>query len=266
MELSIIIVNYKTFKLTLDCLKSLDNYPYEHKFEVIVVDNASEDGSIEKIAKYKPKKFDLKTVKNKNNLGFSKANNIGIKKSHGKYVILLNSDTKVLKGSLDELVEFASTHKQAGVVAPKLLNPDKSVQPSVFRLPSLSRAFSQYILGAGKVLDKYAPQGSTPLEVECVVGACFLITPQAREKVGILNERYFMYFEDFDYCREVLRTGLKIYYLPEVKIVHIHGGSGGGSDAQFKRLVAASKIYHGTLKHSIIQLMIKIGRRMHAKD
>lgn len=263
MKLSIIIVSYNTKKLTLSCLESLDKYPYSGKFEVIIVDNNSTDGSQSAVAKYKPKNYKLLPVQNKENSGFSKGNNIGIRKAKGEYILLLNSDTEVLKDSLNGLMDFAIKHKEVGVVAPKLVNKDGSVQYSVFRLPSINRAIRQYIFAEGKILDKYVPEAKTPTEVEVVVGAAFLITPAARKKAGLLDERYFMYFEDIDYCRKVRKAGLKVYYLPSTKVVHIHGASGQASKEQMNRLISASKIYHGLVRHHIIQVLIKVGRKLH---
>lgn len=265
MKLSIIIISYNTEKLTLSCLRSLDKYPYSGKFEVIVIDNRSSDSSVEKIKNFTPKEYKLKLIQNENNSGFAKANNQGIRKSSGKYVLLLNSDTEVTKNALNAIVEFAGKHQDAGVVAPKLLNRDKTVQKSVFYLPTIKRAINQYIFGKHNMLDKYAPKVKKPIEVECVVGAAFLITPSARKHVGLLNENYFMYFEDLDYCRAVRKHNLKVYYLPNTKIIHIHGASGNASAEQFKRLVNASKIYHGLIKHYIVQFIIKVGQKIHDK-
>ena len=260
MKLSIIVVNYKTKDITLNCLRSLDKFPYSGKFEVLLVDNGSHDGSVKVFKNFKPKKYLLKIIENRNNLGFSKANNIGIKKSKGEYVLLLNSDTITTKNAIDGLVSFAQERKDAGVVVPRLLNVDKSVQGSVFRKPTLVRTIKQYWLQQKGLLDKYAPKASKPVEVEVAVGAAFLITPEARKKVGLLNEKYFMFFEDFDYCRKVRNAGLKIYYLPHSKIIHLHGKSGeklSQNKDQWKRLIPGSKIYHGVITHYLIWFVIR---------
>lgn len=252
MKLSIIIVNYNTHKITLNCLKSIEKHPYKEKFEVYLIDNGSSDGSVDTFRKFKPRNFKFIFIENDSNLGFSKANNIGIKKSKGEYKFLLNSDTILKDNALDKLMEFAVSHSQAGVIAPRLLNEDLSVQDSVFRLPTLLRTLRQYWLNEKGLLDKYAPQGKDVIEVEAVVGAAFLITPLALEKVGLLNEKYFMFFEDLDYCREVRKANLKIYYLPFVEVIHLHGKSGKNiseNKNQWKRLIPGSKIYHGKVVH-----------------
>lgn len=257
MKLSIIIVNYNTKDITLSCLKSLEKYPLKKPFEVILVDNGSTDGSKEKFSKFKTKKYNFVYIYKNSNLGFSKGNNIGLRRSKGEYKLLLNSDTEVTKDALNKLVELAENNSEVGIVGSRLLNTDKSLQASVFRLPSINRAFRQYILGRGNILDKYAPKSKKPSEVEVLVGAVFLITPDAYKKVGLLNEKYFMYFEDFDYCRAVRKAGLKIYYLPDSVVIHHHGASKG----DWRKLISSSKTYHGVIKHYIIFLITWLGQK-----
>ncbi len=254
MKLSVIIVNYNTKEITLDCLRSLEKNPFRSQFEVILVDNASSDGSEASLSKFRSSKFSYTFVRNDRNLGFAKANNIGLKKAKGEYCLLLNSDTLVLEDSLNDLYDFAIKHPDAGVIAPKLLNGDKTVQASVYKLPTIARTIKEYWLGQKGLNDKYVPPQSSPVSVEAVVAAAFLITPKAKKKVGLLDEKYFMYFEDLDYCRSVTKQGLKVYYLPKTKIVHLHGKSGENAAAhadQWKRLIPSSKIYHGLITHYI---------------
>lgn len=265
MLLSIVILNYNTKDLTLACVKSIRKYPFSGNFEVIVVDNNSSDGSLEALRAYNKTHrkcdFDLIIIANKENSGFAKGNNVGILRAKGDHVLLLNSDTTVTKNALNNIVEFAINNDDAGVVAPKLLNTDGSLQSSVFRLPTVPRAFRQYILGETGLLDKYVPKCKKSCVVESVVGAAFLITHAAINKVGLLDERYFMYYEDLEYCRKTRSAGLSVYYLPETAVYHVHGAS-GASDAQIKRLVSASKIYHGNVAHYLIQFFIKVDRRL----
>lgn len=263
MKLSIIIVNYNTRKITLNCLKSIEKHPYKEKFEVYLVDNGSTDGSVDTFRKFKPRKFKFVFIENGKNLGFSKANNIGIKKSKGEYKLLLNSDTLLKDNALDKLMKFALNHPDSGIIAPRLLNEDLSIQPSVFRLPTLLRTIRQYWFNEKGLLDKYAPSGKESLEVEAVVGAAFLITPLALKKVGYLNEKYFMFFEDLDYCREVRKANLKIYYLPFVEVIHLHGKSGQNiseNKDQWRRLIPGSKIYHGKVVHYLRWFVMRISQ------
>jgi GT2 family glycosyltransferase len=250
MDLSIIIVNYNTKDLLASCIDSILKSNPKVSFEIIVVDNASTDGSAQWLEKAQGGK--IRSILHKKNLGFSKANNSGIKKAVGQYILLLNSDTHVKRGAIDTLVEFAKHTPGTGAVGSKLLNPDGTTQSSVFRLPDLTRTIKQYWLGKKHLLDKYAPHGDKPSLVESVVGAAMLITPRARKEAGLLDERYFMYFEDLDYCRKLSNVGLKVYYLPGSEVYHLHGASGGKSDY----LVASSKIYHGFFKYFLIWFVI----------
>jgi len=262
-ELSIIIVNFNTKNLVIDCIESIINSNSKIQHQIIVVDNGSSDGSVSAIRKLKVKTNNLILIENKNNLGFAKANNQGIKKAAGKYILLLNSDTKVLKGTIDKLYDFAKITPNVGVVGPNYLNPDGSNQGSCFRLPTLGRTISQYWFGKRGLLDKYSPPGENPQEVEAITMAGFLITPECIKRVGLINEKYFMYFEDLDYCRAVRKSGLKVYFLPSAKIIHYHGASGRkikNSDYQWRRLIPSSKIYHGTLMHYLLNMIIKTGQ------
>lgn len=256
-ELSIIIINHNTQDLTESCVKSIKKYKPKVSYEIVVIDNGSD-------VVFETNERGIKVIGNKENLGFAKANNQAIRMAVGKYILLLNSDTEVKKGSIDKLYEFAKERKDVGVVTSKLLNPDGSTQASVFRLPTIWRAIRQYWFGENGVLDKYTPDSRDPVIVEVAVMASFLITPKALKKVGMLNEKYFMYFEDFDYCRELKKKGLKVYYLPSSEVVHYHGASGNSlvsNENQWRRLIPGSKIYHGILKHYIITIVFWLGQK-----
>ncbi|HET7098727.1 MAG TPA: glycosyltransferase [Patescibacteria group bacterium] len=239
MDLSIIIVNYKTPELVKKCVSSIKKYPVNFEYEIVVIDNSVD------------------------NVGFAKGVNKGIKNAKGKYILLLNSDTEVKKDSINKLINFAIDHPDAGAVAPKLLNNNGSTQGSVFKFPSIFRAIRQYWFGEKGILDKYSPNNLS--SVEAVSMAAFLITPIALEKIGTLNEKYFMYFEDLDYCREVNRKGLKVYYFPDSVVTHYHGKSGENlvdDKNQWRRLIPSSKLYHGTLVHYLIMAITWLGQKI----
>lgn len=263
LAVSIVIVNYNTGEFLTRCISSIRESSLSLPYEILIVDNASTDESLVKIKKHTLGQQKLKVIENTENLGFARAVNQGITLAKGEYILLLNPDTEIKKGSVEKLVEFAKANSDAGVVGAKLLNPDASVQPSVFRFPTLWRAFQEFWLSR-RVYSKYAPQVSDPTEIDAVVGAAFLITPEARKRAGLLNERYFMYFEDLDYCQRVKNAGLKVYYLPEAQVVHYHGVSGRGiapDREQWKRLIPSSKIYHGALNRYLINFMIWSGQK-----
>lgn len=266
-ELSIIIVNLNNKDLILGLIDSIVKKGTHLALEIIVVDNGSTDGSVSALRKIQIPNIKIQIVKNKENLGYSKANNQGIKKAKGKYILLLNSDTVVKSGALDKLLQFAKERKDAGVVGPKLLNRDGSTQSSVYHLPIIINAFKEYWLGQTGVYEKYSPTGNNPKAVDAVVGAAFLITPVAADKVGLLDEKYFAYFEDLDYCRRVWKKGLKVYYLPMAEVIHYHGATFrkmAKADERWKKLIPSSKIYHGQIKHYLLTAIIWSGQKWRA--
>lgn len=262
MDLSIIIVNYNTGKLVKTCIDKILNNTKNLTFpssEIIVVENASPDEPVEDL----PKNVIL--IKNDENLGYAKANNQGLKIAKGRHVLLLNSDTEIKKGAFKDLTDFADSNPNTGVIGAKLILPTRVIQKSVFHFPTIWRAFQEYILKLENKFSLYAPDVLQPVEVEAVVGAVFLITDKAKEKVGFLDERYFMYFEDLDYCKRVKAAGLKVYYHPAVEFLHHHGASGknlADSENQWRRLIPASKTYHGLPKHHLINWIIRIGQKL----
>lgn len=268
LDLSIIIVCLNNRELVVDCIKSIVKEGSSIKKEIIVVDNGSKDGSVAAISKLKTQNPELKIIiiENKENLGYSRANNQGIEIAKGNYVLLLNSDTIVKKGALGKLYSFAKKSVDTGVVGPKLLNIDGTLQPSCFHFPTIRNAIKEYWLGEKGLFEKYAPKGEKASKVDSVVGAAFLMTLKALQKVGMLDERYFAYFEDIDYCRHVWRAGLKVYYYPKAEIIHYHGATfkkvaPAPPKDRWKKLIPSSKIYHGLLKHYLLTVILWSGQK-----
>ena len=212
------------------CLKSIYTNAHKISFEVLVVDNGSSDGSQEMIKEEFPQ---VRLIENKDNLGFARANNQAIKRSSGKYELLLNSDTLVLENALEIMVDFMERNPQVGMCGCRLLNEDGSVQPSGGRFPDLFTAFlhmtklnylypgnrfSRRFMGAG--LDGDEAEG-----VDWVTGACLLVRRQAMEEIGLLDERFFMYCEDVDWCWRMKDAGWKVCYLPRAEVVHYRSRS-----------------------------------------
>lgn len=264
MKLSIIVVNYNTKELLKKCLDSIIIKGLEA--EIIVVDNGSTDESVDYInglTKLRINGLIIKTILNKENLGFAKAVNLGIKSSSGESILLLNSDTQVKPSCLEKLIKFEEQVRPA-VIGAKMLNPDGTVQGSCFYLPTVKRAILEYWLGKKNYFLKYSLPGKEPVEVEAVSGGAMMISRALIDKIGMLDERYFMYFEDLDFCRGAKKAGYKIYYLPSAEIIHEHGASGKnltGSKDQWKRLIPSSKTYHGWLKHYLISFILWIGQK-----
>jgi len=255
MNLSIIIVSFNTRDLLKKCLDSLPS-----SSEIIVIDNGSIDGTVAMIKEIKESK--IKIIENKENVGFAKAVNQGLKQAEGEYLLLINSDIFVKKNDLDKLIAFAKDQPQAGVIGGKLINPDGSLQGSCFYLPTITRIIKEFWFNGPSSLTKYAPLGDKPAEVEAVIGAVFLIPKKVLHKVGFFDERYFMYFEDLDYCRRVRQAGFKVYYLPEAEFIHEHGASGRSIPQKTHRwLVGSSKVYHGVIKYYLITFIIWSGQK-----
>lgn len=267
IKLSIVIVNLNTRDLTIGCIRSIEKEAKDLPFEVLLTDNGSTDGSVEAFKKIEEEKFwkpRFTLILNGSNTGYAKANNQGIKKASGEYILLLNNDTLVHKNSLQNLVKFAEETSDAGVVGSRLLNIDGTLQKSCYHFPTIKNAIKEYWLGQKGSFEKFAPIGSEPTKVDAVVGAAFLITPKAFEYIGMLDERYFAYFEDIDYCRQVWKKGLKVYYLPSSVITHYHGATFkklAGESLRWKKLIPSSKIYHGLIKHYVINAILWLGQK-----
>lgn len=266
-DLSIIIVNLNTKDLTLGCLRSIEKEAKEMSLDVFLTDNGSNDGSVEALKDLQKEPFwknRLTLIFNRTNTGYAKANNQGIRKAKGKYILLLNNDTVVRKSSLQNLVKFAHATPDAGVIGARLLNIDGTLQMSCYHFPTITNAIREYWFDQKGLFEKFAPKENTPVTVDSVVGAAFLITPEARKRVGILDERYFAYFEDIDYCRQTWSKGLKVYYLPTSVITHYHGATFkklANESERWKKLIPSSKIYHGFVKHYIINSILWLGQK-----
>lgn len=256
---SIIIPSFNTKAVTLRCIQSVvenTTIPYE----IVVIDNASTDGTVEAVKQLKIENWKLKIFCNSKNMGFAKAVNQGITAAKGKYILLLNSDVFTKKGSIEKMIEFAQITPDCGVVGGKLVFANGEVQRSVMVFPTLGQSIKKYWL---EKKDQDLPDVVTA--VDAVVGAAFLITPKARKTVGLMDERYFMYFEDLDYCRRVKQAGLTTYYLPESEFTHLHGASGKNlaeNEKQWRRLIPSSQIYHGKIRHYLITLVIWISQKL----
>lgn len=236
MTLSIIIVSYNTTSILRNCLQSVlaqslsaprqdpaqpPNSP--EGYEIIVVDNASNDGSPAMVAQEFPA---VTLLANATNRGFGRANNQGIQASHGRYVLLLNSDTLLPTGVLARLLHFMDQTSAAGACSPRLLRPDGTPQPYAFGADPtigylLARGAKQII--SHKYLHNWA--ADTIQEVDWVSGACLLVRREVIDQVGLLDENIFMYFEDNDWCLRIRQVGWKIYYNPTVQITHLGGQS-----------------------------------------
>lgn len=243
MDLSIIIVSWNTRDLLEQCLASVFASPPACAFEVWVVDNASTDGSNEMVRRRFPQ---VRLVENTDNLGFAGGNNQAIRASAGRYVLLLNPDTEVKPGALETLVRFMEEHPQAGAAGSRLLNPDHTLQPSCYPLPTLSRELWRLFH-----LDAVRPYGTyrmtdwsldSPRAVDVIQGACLILRRTALDQVGLLDEDYFIYSEEVDLCFRLQKAGWQLHYVPRAKVVHY-----GGQSTQQVAAEMFLRLYQGKL-------------------
>jgi N-acetylglucosaminyl-diphospho-decaprenol L-rhamnosyltransferase len=266
VDLSVVIVSWNVCDLLRQCLSTIVN-PGPLSLEVIVVDNASADGSVDMLRAEFPA---VQLVANQNNVGFPAANNQGIAVARGRYVLLLNSDAEVVGDGLATMVAFADAHPDVGVVGPQLLNPDGSVQSSRRRLPTLATAFFESTwlqpYAPRRLLERYyvldQPDGAT-LDVDWVKGAALMARREAIEQVGLLDEGFFMYSEELDWCRRFREAGWRVVYLPTAQIVHHEGKSSEQVLAARHVNFQTSKVryfrkYHGRVVAEALRLFLLV--------
>lgn len=255
---SIIIPTWNTAQITKKCVDTINTFiPGQ---EIIVVDNGSEDDTVVVLNKIK----NVKIIKNGTNLGFAKANNIGLKSSNSDYIVFMNSDIELIDKSLIEMVNYLKDNQNVGIIGPKFLNPDKTPQASVFPPQTCLNAFKEFWLGKKETYSKYIPKGDSPTIVNYLSGGCIATSKKYFKQIGAWNEKYFFYFEDMDLCRQVTKNGKQIVYYPKCQIIHRHGASGrklADSQNQWRRLIPSSKKFHGVFKHYLLNFIIWSGQK-----
>ncbi len=226
--LSVLIVNWNVRELLRECLRSIERGRGDLEVEVIVVDSASSDGSAAMVAAEFPW---VTLLPQGENVGFPRGNNIALAHARGDYLLLLNPDTVVLGDALPALVAYLQAHPDVGVVGPQLLNPDGSVQSSRRRFPTLATGFleSTWLEGlAPGVLRRYYAldlPDDAPADVDWLTGACLMAPRAVYARVGGLDEGYFMYSEELDWCRRIVAAGWRVVYYPAARVVHHVGKS-----------------------------------------
>jgi GT2 family glycosyltransferase len=231
MTLSIIIVNYNTEEMLKGCLESIYAGSNGTPLDVWVVDNNSRDHSVAMVKSLFPR---VRMIENQSNIGFSKANNMVVSQSRSDYLLLLNPDTLILGNAIERMVKFMREHPEVGIAGCKVLNRDGTLQlacrrsiptPEVafYRLTGLSRLFPK-----SRVLAKYNMTYESPdqtHEVDAVSGAFLMIRREVVETIGPLDERFFMYGEELDWCLRTKRAGWAVMYHPGAQIIHYKGES-----------------------------------------
>ncbi len=227
MKLSIIITTYNNRGLLRQLLNGLRNFPPKEQHEIFVVDNNSSDGTSSMM---QIEFSNITYLKNEKNVGLAKANNKAIKLSTGNFILILNPDIAVFEGNIDRLVQFMEKHPKAGLVGPRLLHPDKSIQYSTFYFPKwYIPIFRRTPLGklpwAKRQLHYYLMKNwdhSKSKTVDWVLGAVMLIRRSALEQVGLQDEDFFLYFEDVDWCKRFWKQGFEVWYDVDSSFVHYH--------------------------------------------
>jgi len=244
-DLTIILVSHNTRADLNHCLRSLrDNAP-DVSHEIVVVDNASTDGSADLVRREWP---DIHLIEAGDNIGFARANNLGIRATQGRLVLLLNSDTVVPAGTLDRLVAELETHPDTAAVGPRIVDGSHRAELSFgammgpwseLRQKAMRRLADRGVGAATRWIDR---ETRRPQVVDWITGACLLVRRADAEAVGLLDERYFMYCEDVDFCAALRARGRRIRFVPTAEITHYRGRSAATSPAVTEAAYRRSQI------------------------
>ena len=280
VDLSIVIVSWNVRDLLRQCLRSVLGHADvsaspgpvalgDHKAEVFVVDNASHDGSAEMVRNEFPM---VTLLAEQRNLGFTAGNNVALRRCTGRYYLLLNPDTVVGDDAITAMVDYMDAHGDVGVVGPRLLYGDGRPQPSRRRFPRLRHALFESTL-----LEQWLPDNrwarhyrmadqpdDIVQDVDWVTGACMMVRAAAVEQVGLLDEGFFMYSEELDWCRRIADAGWRVVYLPEPTVVHFEGRSSGQVSAKRNIYFESSKVryfcrHEGRARAEILRIFLLVG-------
>jgi GT2 family glycosyltransferase len=235
---SVIIVSWNACDYLMQCLASLSAEECRYSLEIIVVDNASSDGSADAVATRYP---DVRLIRNAENLGFAKANNIGVLASSGRYLCFVNSDVKVLPHCVNSLVSFCEENTDVGMVGPRVIGGDGKLQRSCLGFPTVWNTFCRAL-----ALDELFPRTKAftglklyhwPQEslrpVDILTGCFWLARREALTEVGLLDEEFFMYGEDMDWCKRFRANGWQVVFVPSAEAIHYGGASSSNSPIRF---------------------------------
>lgn len=271
VSMSIIIVNYKSSDYLLNCIKSVLESELNTKFEIIVIDNASSDEGLAQVKKKFPGVIFVDADKNR---GFAAGNNIGINLAKGEVLLLLNPDTIVNKNTIQQLYNKINSAPNIGIVGPKMYYEDGKLQTKniIKKTPTLFAIFSHLFF-----LDNLFPRikffnSHYGLESECleeqywenISGACLMIKREVIEKIGLMDENFFLYFEETDWCLRAIKKGYKILYVPSASIIHFVGGSGipykkRNVFAYYESQLYFFKKHYGNIHYTILYLLDLFG-------
>lgn len=238
MDLSIVIINYNTYELTKQCIESVYKNTFDIDYEIILVDNASKEVDASVFLKLFP---GLKLIKSDVNLGFAGGNNLGISASEGRVILLLNSDTIVKDDSIVKAFRFIEKTPQAGAISSRLVFPDGRHQSAAQRFPSIKYSIAELFRiqklmsksNSGKFMLGAFFDNDETVEVDWIWGTFFMIRRNVLNKLpgGKLNDDFFMYCEDMQWCWDIRKLGYKIYLFADAEVVHLMGGSSGNKNS-----------------------------------
>lgn len=256
MDISVVIVAWNAWHCLQPCLESIEKAPPRRSMEVLVVDNASSDGTSAMVATRFPW---VKLIKSPENLGFSRGNNLGIRQCQGRYIALVNPDIIVLPGCLDALADFLDENSKVGNVGPRVFNPDMTQQSTCRRFPTLWNNFcsatgfatrfkrSRFLAGEHMF---YFPHDRT-LSVDVLVGCFSFIRREAFDSVGLLDERLFMYGDDVDWCRRAWKAGWRVVFYPGARAIHDRGKTTASYPVHFALAQQRSVLYYWKKHHGL---------------
>jgi GT2 family glycosyltransferase len=261
-DLSIIIVSWNTKEYLLNCLRSLSQGEGKDFREIIIIDNGSRDGSGSEVRRLFPA---VRLIENESNLGFAKAVNQGLRVFSGGFALLLNPDTQMKEGTIEKLLIFMKDHPGAGIAGVQLLNQDGTKQNSIANFPFLATEFL-----SKKVLRWLFPERfpgkerhyAEPIEVDSVIGACMMVRRRALEEVGLLDEDYFLFLEETDWCFRMKKAGWKVYHVPQAEVIHFQGKSAEQDKKRAKVEYDRSRYLFFRKHRGILQWFILVAGRM----
>ena len=232
MDLSILIVSHNTKGDLENCLRSLHQHPPALSHEIVVIDNASQDGSVEAVRSQWP---NVRVITQETNTGFARASNEGIRRTSSDLVLLLNSDAVVPAGAIDHLAQALRDLPGASIVGPRLVDGHGTPELSFGRMMGPIAELRQKAMSRFAGRERIAAMTSRARPVDWVSGACLLVRRRDAEAAGLLDERYFMYCDDVDFCAAVRAAGGRVYFTPAAEVVHLRGRSATSTTSEAYR-------------------------------
>jgi GT2 family glycosyltransferase len=266
MDVSTVIVNWNTGNILRDCLKSVYEQTQGISFEVIVIDNASLDGSADIVRKQFPQVI---LIENDENRGFAPGVNQGMAVAKGRYVLVLNSDTIICDNAIEKTIRYADKYPKAGITGCQVLDDSGTIQMTCFRFPSVLNLFL-HTFALNKIFKKNHFFGrewmlwwprDTEREVEVISGSFMLVRRDAIDDVGLMDEDYFLYYEETDWCYRFAKAGWKKLFWPEAKIIHCHGGRNSSKQESLKMAVQMQKsclIFFKKHRHVVSYITVRL--------